>query len=250
MREQAIQDKKMDSLGARSDGFEHQTKALAQYTCFVPRRPCWWSGLVGLLGLSLLGLAVPVQNVKAQAGASRVIPISNCTNSMLVFQLSGLPVPSLPTVICPINEDDQFQKSRVQFLSVNWYGDPMHFPTDSVKVRACSQTYIDRTAALFTPDPALPIFLHPRLTPPSPPPPNAPQAGRRCTPVKTTTSQVGPDHLIVFNNNDLVGAPEFAWASPIGIIPPIDYRVPATLFGYVEIQFAQGAVVTGILATE
>jgi len=249
MREQAIQGKKMDSLGARSDGFEHQTKALAQYTCFVPRRPCWWSGLVGLLGLSLLGLAVPVQNVKAQAGASRVIPISNCTNSMLVFRLSGLPVPSLPTVICAINEDDQFQKSRVQFLSVNWYGDPTQFPADSVKVRACSQTYIDRTAAQFTPDPAIPIFLDPSLTLPSPPLFHA-QAGRRCTPFKTTTSQIGPIHLIVFNNNDLVGAPEFAWASPIGIIPPIDYRVPATLFGYVEIQFAEGAVVTGILATE
>src|SRR5215467_15338236 len=140
------------------NGFEHQTQATAEHTCVVPRWQSWWNVLAGLLVMSLLGLAVPVQNVKAQAGSSRVIPISNCTNSMLVFRLSGLPVPSLPTVICPINEDDQFQKSRVQFLSVNWYGDPMHFPADSVKVRACSQTYIDRGAAIFVQDPPVPIF--------------------------------------------------------------------------------------------
>jgi len=240
MRERAIQDNQIESLGARSDVCEHQTQA--QYRCVVPRRQCWWNVLAGFLLMSLLGLAVPVQNVKAQAGASRAIPISNCINSMLVFQLSGLPVPSLPTVICPINEDDQFKKSRVQSLSVNWYGDPTQFPADSVKVRACSQTYIDPRAAILE---VLPFPLDPRLTPP------ALNAGRRCTPVKITTSQFGPIHIITFNNNDLVGAPEFAWGIPPLISPgPIAYSHLATFFGYVEIQFAEGAVVTGIFATE
>src|SRR5215813_877571 len=55
MREQAIQDNQADSL-ARSDVFEHQTKALEEHACVVPRRRCRWSRLAGLLGLSLSSL--------------------------------------------------------------------------------------------------------------------------------------------------------------------------------------------------
>jgi len=48
MREQAIQDNQADSL-ARSDVFEHQTKALEEHACVVPRRRCRWTRLAGLL---------------------------------------------------------------------------------------------------------------------------------------------------------------------------------------------------------
>src|SRR5215510_8403750 len=65
MREQAIQDNPADSL-ARSDVFEHQTKALEEHACVVPRRRCRWSGLAGLLGLSLSSLTKVSMHVAAQ----------------------------------------------------------------------------------------------------------------------------------------------------------------------------------------
>src|SRR5262247_1811534 len=64
MREQAIQDNQADSL-ARSDVFEHQTKALEEHACVVPRRRCRWSRLAGLLGLSLSSLTEVSMHVAA-----------------------------------------------------------------------------------------------------------------------------------------------------------------------------------------
>ena len=64
MREQAIQDNQADSL-ARSDVFEHQTKALEEHACVVPRRRCRWTRLAGLLGLSLSSLTEVSMHVAA-----------------------------------------------------------------------------------------------------------------------------------------------------------------------------------------
>src|SRR5215472_12754352 len=64
MREQLIQDNQADSL-ARSDVFEHQTKALEEHACVVPRRLCRWSRLAGLLGLSLSSLTEVSMHVAA-----------------------------------------------------------------------------------------------------------------------------------------------------------------------------------------
>src|SRR5262249_13831411 len=66
MREQAIQDNQADSL-ARSDVFEHQTKALEEHACVVPRRRCRWTRLAGLLGLSLSSLTEVSMHVAAHS---------------------------------------------------------------------------------------------------------------------------------------------------------------------------------------
>jgi hypothetical protein len=143
----------MDNFRERFEALEQQTKAMEAHTRTVERRQRRRRGLWSMLVLGLLILPLTVRTVEAQTNTFTPVylPISLCSSSNPTFTLSGLPVPTTPTLLCPVIEifnhvsnlqQNFFLKSSATLLRVFYLN---KVGGGTFTVQACSQETLMQT---------------------------------------------------------------------------------------------------------